>query len=1301
MKALPPVTDTSKNYYEKTVEDLMKRRFDDELDIEPEGGGVISSAVIGALQAGAASYSGSLLSTAFLTDVAAGAVLGAALGFAQKALSPSKPSHGSGAGSFDRSPTYGFDNAGTIFDALGRRIPIIYGRERFGGIRIQEFTEQRGSNQYLKMLVLLSEGPIKGAELKKIDGQPADNFDNVEVNYRLGHQPQTPIDGFDNNVKQDSQSGRDVVHNSWQTFTADDDVDKLTLGLIFRGGLFETKDDGTVISHSVNPVVEYRRVGESSWTRVTDFINTGVSPNSHDETTFTVKKTGGLNVSTSDRLKITTGNGSVETRVTSISSTILEPNTYNPKKEYTVTVTDAIPDGSISKIERKRFFSTIRAKSQSAVRKEFSIRMPDKDRWEVRIKRKNAESGDIQITDGFSVSFFRTTEFGDFSYDGYALAGITIQADQQIQGTVPDFEFEVEGKKVQVSKKQTNRFWTRNPAWIVWDVLSTTQKNGGAGIPESKLENNYQDFKNLADYSDESVKDGSGGTHPRHRMDIIIDSDMRVNDFLDQVTSTFSGFHIVKNGGVALGANQANQEMQHVFSPQNILTNESEDSTLQFSYKSRKTKYNSVEVQFRNQNQDYQKTTMVVPREEGLTGDDLQPQYQLNMAGITRPAQAIRVARLALRSENNERLIANFRARKDAVPIEPGDLAGIGHWLPVKTDNSSEQDVWGQLSGQIRGFTDDYLILDQQFDFDASKTYDVTVQLNDGTVKDLRIDNPEKKTNIARVTKTFSSIGTDPRPQSPYVVGEVDFNRESVRMLAVENKEDDEVSVTCVEHDESKFVGIDDFSLSEANISAGLSEPAPAPVESISLSEENYQADDGSINTQLHVYWTPPDRTENVDAYHVYMDDNADDGVDNFVHQGSNEGFDFVITDVPINEPLAIRVVTVFEDGRRLPLDIAPEATITLAGKSQVPPDVQSLEVTQKEDKALIDWNIPDDPIISHAKIKRGPTWDLGDTIANNVMESEFTHENISNGTIKYWIKFISTTGKQSESATSGTVDITGLPEDNIIFSTDENTLPWTGTKDKLRSVTRSGNDILIPQFQVKWDEFLGASETWDQEYSSGEQWGLGFADKFVYTTTQKDIGKKHEVQVGLEYNVDYLPGNATWEEIYDSNDTWMNGFDNESDTWEDIETDPTLTIEYRTSDDGNNWTNWATFQPFKDTFRYIQFRVTLELVSLNDTLELKSFKPILDVKDTILRLEDFTVPSGGTTITFSDHNDIAGETTDFYDPPKFFNWANKGNQKNLIPDYENITADSMDITLYDDAGNTPSGTGNLEIRGF
>lgn len=189
------------------------------------------------------------------------------------------------------SPTYTFTGVRSEPNAEGAAVPVVYGEHMVAGVVINRFTRVSLIGTELFTLYLLSEGRVESIGDKtadggpfttvngdlpvgmKINGQPAEDFEEVEVHVRMGDTDQEPIPGFSNSEQildvgstleesstpgaveiapktggyDPGDAGDAAILATWDTeevYTMDVEGDEFGVILEFPAGLYTTNSGG-------------------------------------------------------------------------------------------------------------------------------------------------------------------------------------------------------------------------------------------------------------------------------------------------------------------------------------------------------------------------------------------------------------------------------------------------------------------------------------------------------------------------------------------------------------------------------------------------------------------------------------------------------------------------------------------------------------------------------------------------------------------------------------------------------------------------------------------------------------------------------------------------------------------------------------------------------------------------------------------------------------------------------------------------------------------------------------------------
>ena len=1096
---------------------------------------------------------------------------------------------GSGIYFLNESPTYFWGKVGTVWNCVGTPVPLVYGRHKIGGRVIQNFTRKIGNDDYLFILLLLSEGEIESVSDIKINDVEISKYgDAVEYWIRKGTPDQDPIEYFKDIVVQNYLTGEQSITTSAYTYTIENDqTDKAIVRLYFPYGLYKRNADGSYETATVNVVI----------------------------------------------------NGTT----------------------YTITEMKSLP-----------FYYDIHIENVGS---------------EITIYRTNEETiGEVgdgtYLWDKVVLSSVQEIQYSNENYANLALLGLKIKATDDLYGDMPEISCIVKGIKVKNLKTGIYEYNT-NPAYIIYDILINERYGAGAYVDINTIDE--QSFIDAADYYDELVNDGKGGQEKRFEFNLVLDEFYRATDLLGALAEMVNSKLLFYNKKIKLVPKKEKTSPAYLFTEGNIKAN-----TINWNLLSKNTRYKSAVITFFNSEDNYEKYTITVPFDNEA---ELKPDIAKTLIGLTKQSQAIRYARLLLRSYNYRNLTVSFEALGDAIHLEPGDLIYVGH------------KAQGQLqTGNITGFADDYVLLDNAYNFEAGKNYEITLLLENDEIVTIQVVpfSTDKKTNIVKLATSFTDLGNNPRKLSPYSLALSGQSYEKYTITQVVKKSNLSVEISALKYDDNVYYNLDDFNVNDyQSYKAIVNKTIPESVENLTLKEEIIQNPDGSYRTDLIISFSRPDDYKWDGAYlQFYYDYDKYPYI--YYTLAKSYGY-YVMQNAPVGNLIAVRAQSISVDGIREPLDTAPIATKIIVGFHKIPDDVEGFQAIQQGNYVLLKWKFNTDAVSKYYEIRKGTSWESGKVLVENLTTNEYRDFEIFNGTQKYFIKAKTTTGLYSEHATSAVVNVSGIPLQNIIYD-DEERPEWNGTKFGLKRVYSDNEGTYIlrsSHIDYKWSDVYADGELWTDRTQTTETW-YQFEDVIYYITNTYDIGKKWLCRLFLEFDIDYFVDNGLWIDYYQLNDTWGNAFDTANERWIRIERPEALKIYVSFSDDNITWSDWQEFtNGTQYEFRYVRFKFEFQQKHLRNYVEINNIHQIFDVDDVIIRLTNFKIDVGGTTIFYTNYKDTKGRDGNFLYPPYFVGITILDTNKGLFPVVTDKTDTSLTITAYNSSDTSESAVADIMIHGY
>ncbi|OHB43896.1 MAG: hypothetical protein A2Y13_01295 [Planctomycetes bacterium GWC2_45_44] len=169
---------------------------------------------------------------------------------------------------WENSQVYGWSPQTT--QEQGLVTPKFYGKNKLYGNVVAvhtEVDETDSTKQYLKMLVALGAGPVKGivSDSIQINNQPASYYSNVTTEERFGTIDQTVISFF-TETKPEYRPNIVVANGTPRIYiTPDSDFDALEIELLFDRGIYYANDAGGLSSHGIGIKIEISESGLNDW----------------------------------------------------------------------------------------------------------------------------------------------------------------------------------------------------------------------------------------------------------------------------------------------------------------------------------------------------------------------------------------------------------------------------------------------------------------------------------------------------------------------------------------------------------------------------------------------------------------------------------------------------------------------------------------------------------------------------------------------------------------------------------------------------------------------------------------------------------------------------------------------------------------------------------------------------------------------------------------------------------------------------------------------------------------------------
>ena len=323
---------------------------------------------------------------------------------------------------------------------------------------------------------------------------------------------------------------------------------------------------------------------------------------------------------------------------------------------------------------------TFSGKTTSQYTRAKRIQLTGEAPWNIRVTRTSKDNDSAKVGDTISWAHYQEVIEHKYSYPDSA--GIALDIDSETAGTsIGSRGYIVDGAYVQVPSnydtdtREYSGIWdgefksaiTNNPAWCVYALL--TNKRWGLGrFLGTDLPIKWQLYR-IAQYCDELISDGKGGTEPRFLFDYCLTTQQDAFQYVQAIASCFRAI-VFKGPSTISIVQDAPSDPVMLVSPSNV-----ENGIINYSTAEESSMFSCIEAVWNNPDDNYNVAVTFVD------DPDLIEKYgpiteRLVCVGCTRLSQARRAARWALESIKYTTVI-NYVAGMDHAGLMPGDIIAV------------------------------------------------------------------------------------------------------------------------------------------------------------------------------------------------------------------------------------------------------------------------------------------------------------------------------------------------------------------------------------------------------------------------------------------------------------------------------------------------------------------------------------------------------------------------------------------------------------------------------------------------
>lgn len=228
--------------------------------------------------------------------------------------------------------------------------------------------------------------------------------------------------------------------------------------------------------------------------------------------------------------------------------------------------------------------------------------------------------------------------------------------------------------------------WTDNPAWIIYDLLTSKRYGLGSYIEEEQI-NKWQLYKigRFCDDVDEDgffkgVPDGVGGLEPRYSCNIVFREQTKLFDAINIVAGLFRGSVYFSNSEINF-LDDRPREIISIFTNSNV-----KDGVFNYINNRRDQQFNTVEVAYLDRFDNYQTKIEYVQNEADIRKRGIF-KTDINTLGVTSRAMARRIGQHLIYQTTKENQSVEFSAGLEALLCKPGDLIVVEDEMKTRLNN--------------------------------------------------------------------------------------------------------------------------------------------------------------------------------------------------------------------------------------------------------------------------------------------------------------------------------------------------------------------------------------------------------------------------------------------------------------------------------------------------------------------------------------------------------------------------------------------------------------------------------------
>ena len=428
----------------------------------------------------------------------------------------------------------------------------------------------------------------------------------------------------------------------------------------------------------------------------------------------------------------------------------------------------------------------------------------------VKVERVTEDSKSQRLQNNTVWSSYTEIIDTEFTYPNTALIGVKF--DSEYFSNIPSRTYDLLGLRVKVpsnydtrTRKYTGMWdgtfktdWTDNPAWILYDVV--TSKRYGLGNRLGEFGADKWTLYQVSQYCDQLVPDGFGGQEPRFTCNAWLTEQRSAYDVINDICSIFRAMP-VWNG------QQLTVVMDRPSDPVWTYTNANvEKGEFNYAFSAKKARHNAIQVEYADKDNGYEKAIEYVSDDESIRRNGLNVK-KITAFGCTSRGQAHRTGLWLLQTEKLETKTVSFVVGAEGLMHVPGDIIKVADTYYAGTN----------VGGRVLSVNGKKVTLDREISVNGNSYFSY-------------INAQAKHQDIKIVSVNGAEVTLDQEPTGLEAYGVWSLSTQQVtsqlfKVLSVKKENKGKYTITALQHEPQKEAIIDNGAKFEPKATSILSVP--------------------------------------------------------------------------------------------------------------------------------------------------------------------------------------------------------------------------------------------------------------------------------------------------------------------------------------------------------------------------------------------------------------------------------------------------------------------------------------------